>query len=558
MSQPSDATVSVPSKRTGTSEDDTQSPKRVKFDSEEQTSPSPSAAPAATPDLGSAAPTAAAPPQAKSKRDSSRRDAAGWAKSRKGKEKDTKNPGRRRGTRGDGEGRDAGEEPADKGQRLPKRQCALLIGFCGTGCAGMQIQPDVRTIEGVLFDALVRAGAVSQDNADDSVKVNLGRAARTDAGVHAAGNVVSMKVITQIPGVPDLVARVNELLPPEIRLWGYVRVQNSFNARLSCDSRKYTYFFPSYLLIPPKPGSGLHTTVHSQPPPSTEGAALRDAPSHSFWAEAGVHSKEDEMARKRRWRATSDMMKRLRETAKKFEGTRNFHNFTVGREFSDRSTQRHMKKIEVADPAVYGSTEWISVLFHGQSFMLHQIVSRKMMAALILSSRTGTPPQVIDELYGPRQVFIPKMPSLGLLLEHPIFESYNRKVAGVNGKLTPEDADFRPPIDFEIHQNKIDDFKQEQIYSRMRDIEDRGDVFDAWVRSVDAYSGSDLLYLNPRGIIPAAAVIKKGTRRGNPFREKRRFDVTDYSAAGKIEEHDDEEEEQEVVIDKSKLADMEG
>lgn len=62
-------------------------------------------------------------------------------------------------------------------------------------------------------------------------KVNLGRAARTDAGVHAAGNVVSMKLITAIPGVDDFVARVNEELPSEIRLWGIVRVQNSFNAR---------------------------------------------------------------------------------------------------------------------------------------------------------------------------------------------------------------------------------------------------------------------------------------------------------------------------------------
>lgn len=32
-------------------------------------------------------------------------------------------------------------------------------------------QPDVRTIEGVLFDALIKVGAVSQDNADDPVKV---------------------------------------------------------------------------------------------------------------------------------------------------------------------------------------------------------------------------------------------------------------------------------------------------------------------------------------------------------------------------------------------------
>jgi tRNA pseudouridine38-40 synthase len=132
-------------------------------------------------------------------------------------------------------------------------------------------QPDARTIEGVLFDAMVKAGAVSKDNADDPVKVsynyltfmdncdelfycfkvNLARAARTDAGVHAAGNLVSIKMIVTVPGVSDLVAHINEELPPEIRVWGYVRailtqwlirvymsalqvrVQNSFNARTS-------------------------------------------------------------------------------------------------------------------------------------------------------------------------------------------------------------------------------------------------------------------------------------------------------------------------------------
>lgn len=100
----------------------------------------------------------------------------------------------------------------------------------------------MRTIEGVLFDALIKVGAVSQDNSDNPTKVRfifqavgvliqlhtfqvkLGRAARTDAGVHAAGNVVSMKLITAIPGVSDLVGRINEELPPEIRLWSIVRL----------------------------------------------------------------------------------------------------------------------------------------------------------------------------------------------------------------------------------------------------------------------------------------------------------------------------------------------
>lgn len=81
----------------------------------------------------------------------------------------------------------------------------------------------MRTIEGVLFEAFVKSGAVSGDNADDPVKVSLARAARTDAGVHAAGNVVNMKLITSPPGVDDLVTNVNDNLPPEIRVWDIVR-----------------------------------------------------------------------------------------------------------------------------------------------------------------------------------------------------------------------------------------------------------------------------------------------------------------------------------------------
>jgi len=83
--------------------------------------------------------------------------------------------------------------------------------------------------------------------------------------------------------------------------------------------------------------------------------------------------------------------------------------------------------------------------------------------------------------------------------------------------------------------------------------------FDAWVRSIDAYSGDDLLYLNPKGVIPAAAVIKRTERRKNPFREKKRFDVTNFPDNSKVEvdEAEEEEEEQGVVMDKAKLVDME-
>jgi len=145
------------------------------------------------------------------------------------------------------------------------------------------------------------------------------------------------------------------------------------------------------LLIPPKPGGNLHKILHQQ--------ASSDAPassfpnySHSFWPdpEEIPSTREDDLRRKRQWRIGLDLVTFLRETAKKFEGTHNFHNFTVGRDFGDRSSQRHMKKIEVtiniwitlllahllpqiSDPTVFGGTEWMSVMLHGQSFMLHQV-----------------------------------------------------------------------------------------------------------------------------------------------------------------------------------------
>lgn len=110
---------------------------------------------------------------------------------------------------------------------------------------------DTKTIEATLFEALVKAGAVSEDNSDDATKVrvvsciihcfkrdmsiiqvSLSRAARTDAGVHAACNAVSLKLITQIPSLIsagiELVPHINSFLPPEIRVWDIVRTNNNF------------------------------------------------------------------------------------------------------------------------------------------------------------------------------------------------------------------------------------------------------------------------------------------------------------------------------------------
>ncbi|KAJ7625581.1 pseudouridine synthase [Roridomyces roridus] len=546
-----DTTTTV---KRGLDDGDESEAKRVKTVDEVQEEPQVKAEAAPESETDPSLDSTAAEKKAKGKR----RDAAGFAHSRKGKDKDTKNTGRRRRDRNeeDAEGKPAATEDngEPKAPRLPKRMCALLIGFCGSGYSGMQIQNNAKTIENALFDAMVRAGAVSQDNADDPVKVNIARAARTDAGVHAAGNVVSMKMITTVPGVPDMTARINEELPPEIRLWGHVRVQNSFNPRTLCDSRKYTYFFPTYILLPPKPNSPLYRVLTEHAAASLSSSPPPPSPivGHLFWANAESSTEAEDMARKRAWRIDPTQLEQLRTSAQKYLMTHNFHNFTVNAEFSDRSNQRVMKNIVIADPVVYGETEWISVLFHGQSFMMHQV--RKMISALVLTCRTGTPPQIIDELYGPRKIFIPKMPALGLLLDQPIFDTYNVRMGRVNEKLTPADADYRPAIDFSEHQEKMDAFKQTHIYDNMRKVEDRDGLYDGWIRMVDAYEGNDLLYLNPKGTIPPVAIIKDRHRK-NAFMEKKLFDATSFPEMKAGLELAEEDEE---VVGKEKKVDTEG
>ena len=125
------------------------------------------------------------------------------------------------------------KEEIEAESRRPKRKVAVMIGYVGTGYHGMQINHKDKTIEGDIFAAFVAAGAISKANADDPKKSSFVRCARTDKGVHAAGNVI------------------NDNLPPQIRIWGIERTSNSFSCYQTCDSRWYEYLMPSYCLLPP-------------------------------------------------------------------------------------------------------------------------------------------------------------------------------------------------------------------------------------------------------------------------------------------------------------------
>ncbi|KAI9659320.1 MAG: tRNA pseudouridine synthase 1 [Bathelium mastoideum] len=146
------------------------------------------------------------------------------------------------------------EEEVAAEERRPKHKVAVMIGYAGSGYKGMQINWSEKTIEGDLFHAFVKAGAISKANANDPKKSSLVRCARTDKGVHAAGNVISLKLIIQDS---DVVEKINTHLPTQIRVWGIERTIGSFSCYQACDSRWYEYLIPSHCLLPPHPTSFL-------------------------------------------------------------------------------------------------------------------------------------------------------------------------------------------------------------------------------------------------------------------------------------------------------------
>lgn len=394
--------------------------------------------------------------------------------------------------------------------RLPKKKVAVMIGYCGTGYHGMQYNPPNKTIEEELFGAFVRAGAISKANSTDLKKNSFMRAARTDKGVHAGGNVISLKMIIEDASIKE---KINEELPSGIRVWGISRVNKAFDCRKLCSSRWYEYLLPTYSLIGPKPGSQLFKTIEDS---KTElpGVLDDDQESVEFWKgfqeavdkEFTLEEQEaiknyvapnkeefnenDELYRKmrsykqlenlqrRQYRLSQSKLFKFRDAMNQYIGAHNFHNFTLGKDFKDPSAIRFVKETKVSEPFVIGEfqTEFLSIKIHGQSFMLHQI--RKMISMATLITRCGCPVDRIKQAYGPSKINIPKAPALGLLLESPIYEGYNKRLKEFG----------YDPIDFSVFQKEMDAFKIVNIYDKIYREEVQENVFNAFFNYLDSFN----------------------------------------------------------------------
>ncbi|KAI1212153.1 pseudouridine synthase [Annulohypoxylon truncatum] len=504
------------------------------------------------------------------------------------------------------------EEEIAAEERKPKRKVAVMIGYDGTGYHGLQINHKEKTIEGDIFAALVAAKAISKANADDLRKSSFVRCARTDKGVHAAGNMISLKLIIEDP---DVVKKINENLPPQIRVWGIQRTLNSFSCYQACDSRWYEYLMPSYCLLPPHPESFLGKKVlesvkehgieeeyvkrlgevkdyweevrkndiqpildsldpnvretvmrrmsavlndtedgkaadetakpempdeklpdvsietkeevsgsKSEGKPTEVSDSAQHDPAEELNVEAGATTTQTESAEdsevkkpkemhpvdralkqlkaayvtaKRRYRVTPERISQLQQALDRYKGTNNFHNYTIKKSHSEASSKRTIRSFIVnPQPIQINDTEWLSLKVHGQSFMMHQI--RKMVGMAVLVTRCATPLSRINESYEPTQISIPKAPGLGLLLERPVFETYNKRA---------KDQNNLAELDFGNYEKEIQEFKDSQIYRHIFELEERENSFHTFFHQIDNYKLGYFLWVTAGGIDAAVTRI---------------------------------------------------
>ncbi|XP_009467878.1 PREDICTED: tRNA pseudouridine(38/39) synthase [Nipponia nippon] len=173
--------------------------------------------------------------------------------------------------REDKEGAGRSEAPsasgkAKKRQRRPfdfgaygRRHVALKIAYLGWGYQGFASQENTsNTIEEKLFEALKKTRLV-----DDRQTSNYHRCGRTDKGVSAFGQVISLDLRSSLSEGKKLNGHeggsegrsdgeeelrythiLNRVLPPDIRVLAWAPVEPDFSARFSCLKRTYRYFFP--------------------------------------------------------------------------------------------------------------------------------------------------------------------------------------------------------------------------------------------------------------------------------------------------------------------------
>jgi tRNA pseudouridine38-40 synthase len=232
------------------------------------------------------------------------------------------------------------------------RNIKFTVAYDGTDFSGWQAQPGQSTVQGVLADILEQL---------TQKRLTIYAAGRTDAGVHARGQVINFK--TESGMAPQEFQRsFNALLPPSIRVNAGEEVSPDFHSRWDAVAKTYRYRIFRGRVVPP-----------------------------FFWKY--VHHDAGEMD-----------FQEVNSAAGYFLGEHDFTTFaaSTGSEEDDRErlTTRTIYRSEwlrapVAD-AEHSGEEWIYVV-RGRSFLRHMV--RKMVATMVDVGRGRLAPQDLPRLF---------------------------------------------------------------------------------------------------------------------------------------------------------------
>jgi len=245
------------------------------------------------------------------------------------------------------------------------RHFKLTIAYDGTDFHGWQIQAEKPTIQGEIVSVLRR---LTQEH------VYLHGAGRTDAGVHALGQVGSFRTQAGL-SAEEFQRALNALLPQAIRIVGSEEVGPDFDARWSARGKIYRYRIYRGKVVPPT----IWRYVLHYPFPLDEDA--------------------------------------MRDAAARFVGTHDFASFaaSTGSEEDDkeRSTEREIFSTELARSP---DNEELIFTVRGRSFLRYMV--RKMVGTLLDVGRGRLKPDDIDRLYElrDRSKSGPTVPPQGLVM----------------------------------------------------------------------------------------------------------------------------------------------
>ncbi|XP_070780649.1 pseudouridylate synthase 1 homolog [Enoplosus armatus] len=323
-------------------------------------------------------------------------------------------------------------EPTEDEKKYPKKKVVLLLAYSGKGYYGMQRNPGTsqfRTIEDDLVTALIKSGCIPENHGDEMKKMSFQRCARTDKGVSAAGQVVSLKLRL----IEDIIAKINEHLPQQIRVLGLKRVTQGFNSKNNCDARTYAYMLPTVALSPKDYDTG-------------NTAAFRLSP---------------------------ETLQKVNRLFALYKGTHNFHNFTSQKAANDPSARRYITEMSCGEPFICSDTEFAVITVRGQSFMLHQI--RKMIGLVIAVVKGYAKEDVMERSWGQEKVDVPKAPGLGLVLERVHFDRYNKRFGGDG---------LHERLDWDGEEEAIKAFKEAHIYPTIVETECQEGSMVSWMSTL--------------------------------------------------------------------------